>query len=391
MARPQLPAARLHVLSRRLAQLGEDAALVQLARDGARPFGVGPREGEAVDGVVRNQVQHRVLAGEKANQAVDLVGAVVDAVEQRPLHLHRVAGRARIGVAERDQLVGRDLGGARQQARAHRRVGAVQRERERRLDAALRQALEDPAVADGREHQLLVADAAAGAEQVDRFEHGLEVVRRLAHAHEDDLGHRSQAPRERDLGDDLRAAQLPLEAADAGHAEDAADGAADLARHAEAAARQQHGFDRAAVGEADEQAARPVGAGVVGAQHGERVQLGLEGRQRFTQRARQEVFRPAPAVRLRLRTRPLAQHAFLVHRLRAEPAQALAQRGDVQRGHAVRPLGSSVRRSASKNSSDCMRSPSVWSRTRSAIDASTGTKGRPVDCASTCAMHARSR
>ena len=35
--------------------------------------------------------------------------------------------------------------------------------------------------------------------------------------------------------------------------------------------------------------------------------------------------------------------------------------------------------------------PASASRTRSAIDAATGTSGRPVDCASTCAMQARSR
>jgi hypothetical protein len=166
--------------------------------------------------------RHRVLAGEQAHQAVDLVGAVVDAVEQRPLHLHRIAGGARVGVAARDQLVGRDGGRVRQQAAPQRSVAAVQRQRQRRLDAAERQALEDAAIAHRRQHQLLVADAAAGAEEVDRLEHGIEVVRRLAHAHEDHLGHRAQAARERDLGDDLGAAELALEAAQAGHAEHAA-------------------------------------------------------------------------------------------------------------------------------------------------------------------------
>jgi hypothetical protein len=195
-------------------------------------------------------------AGEQAHQALDLGRAVVDAVEQRPLHLQRIAGAPRVGVAERDELVGRELRRARQQARAQRRVGAVQREGERRLDAALRQAREGAPVADGREDEALVADAAGGAEQVDRLEHRVEVVRRLAHAHEDDLRHRPQAARERDLGDDLGAAELALEAADAGHAEGAADRAADLRRDAQPPARQQHRFDAGAVGEADEEAAQ---------------------------------------------------------------------------------------------------------------------------------------
>ena len=50
-----------------------------------------------------------------------------------------------------------------------------------------------------------------------------------------------------------------------------------------------------------------------------------------------------------------------------------------------------VRRSASKNSSDCSRSPRVCAATRAASAASTGASGRPVDCASTWAWQARSR
>ena len=50
-----------------------------------------------------------------------------------------------------------------------------------------------------------------------------------------------------------------------------------------------------------------------------------------------------------------------------------------------------VRRSASKNSSLCRRSPWVWAATRAARSASTGASGRPVLCASTWAWQARSR
>jgi hypothetical protein len=45
----------------------------------------------------------------------------------------------------------------------------------------VRQALEQAPIADCRDDEVLVADAPAGAEQVDRLEHGLEVVGRLAH------------------------------------------------------------------------------------------------------------------------------------------------------------------------------------------------------------------
>jgi 5-methylcytosine-specific restriction enzyme subunit McrC len=50
-----------------------------------------------------------------------------------------------------------------------------------------------------------------------------------------------------------------------------------------------------------------------------------------------------------------------------------------------------VRRSASKNSSLCRRSPWVWAATRAARSALTGASGRPVLCASTWAWQARSR
>ena len=55
------------------------------------------------------------------------------------------------------------------------------------------QPLEHAQVADGGKHQVLVADRARGAEQVDRFEHVIQVVRGLAHAHEHDLLHGAAA------------------------------------------------------------------------------------------------------------------------------------------------------------------------------------------------------
>jgi hypothetical protein len=143
-------------------------------------------------------------------------------------------------------------------SRAQLGVRRVQRQRQRRLDAALRQPLEHARVADRREHQVLVADAALRAEQLDGLEHVVEVVRRLAHAHEHDLLHGAPRARQRHLRDDLGAADLAQQAVAAGHAEHAADRAADLRRHAQAVARQQHALHRLAVGELDEQARRAV-------------------------------------------------------------------------------------------------------------------------------------
>ena len=97
-------------------------------------------------------------------------------------------------------------------------------------------------------------DAAGGAEQVDGFEHVVEVVRRFAHAHEDDPLHRPAGAGQHHLGDDLGAGELAQQAVAPGHAEDAADRAADLGRHAQPVARQQHALDRLAVGEFDQQA-----------------------------------------------------------------------------------------------------------------------------------------
>jgi hypothetical protein len=51
----------------------------------------------------------------------------------------------------------------------------------------------------------------------------------------------------------------------------------------------------------------------------------------------------------------------------------------------------SSRRRLPKNSSDCSRSPPAWAATRAASSGATGCSGRPVECASTCAMQARSR
>jgi hypothetical protein len=140
----------------------------------------------------------------------------------------------------------------------------VERQRERRLHAAERQALEDARIADRREHEILVADAAGRAEQVDRVEHVVEVVRGLAHAHEHDLLHGAPRPRERHLRDDLGAADVALQALPTGHAEHAADGATDLRRHAQPAARQQHALDGLTVREIDEEPHRAVLAGMLG-------------------------------------------------------------------------------------------------------------------------------
>ncbi|MCY1236921.1 hypothetical protein D9M72_495970 [compost metagenome] len=160
--------------------------------------------------------------------------------------------------------------------RAKLGLGRVQRQRQRGLDALLRQGFEHAQVAHGGEHQILVADIAFGAEQVDGFEHVVEVVRGFTHAHEHDFLHRAQTPRQHDLGEDFHARDLADQAALAGHTEAAADRAPDLGGDAESVARQQHAFHHLSVGEFDEQA-RTVVAGVFGANAGEAVQFRRQG------------------------------------------------------------------------------------------------------------------
>ena len=170
------------------------------------------------------------------------------------------------------------------------------------------------------------------------------------------------APAERHLRDDLGTAELAQEAVLAGHAEGAADGAADLGRDAEAVARQQHAFDHLAVGERDEQARRAVFACMFGTHLREGIEFGPQRRQVLTHGERQVVLgRPRPAVE-RLRDQPGAQHAFLVAGFGAERAQALADGFDAH--------GVSVRRAANGVSGDdsCQaavrRQSEVFSATR---------------------------
>ena len=286
-----------------------------------------PRKAQPVDRVVRNHVHDGALAREQPHDAVELVVAVVDAGQQRPLVLHRVAGGQRITLGQFDQFFGVDQRRARQQLGAQRGLGGVQGQRQRGLHRRGRQLLEGAPIAHRRKHQALVADAAFMAEQRDRFHHVVEVVRGLAHAHEHHLPDHAQPPRQRHLRDDLGAAQLAQQAALPGHAKHAAHRAADLRRHAQAVARQQHRLDRLAVVQADQQARRAIVARVLGNQPRQPIQIGLERRQLCAHRQRQEVLRLAPRAVLRQGLRPQPQHAVLVTRQGAVIAQSLAQLG----------------------------------------------------------------
>ncbi|ODV17136.1 MAG: hypothetical protein ABT25_30115 [Variovorax sp. SCN 67-20] len=334
-ARPQLAAAAIDILPRRIAQLGEDAALVQRAGHLLAALPRRAAERHAVDRVEGNHVQHAVLAGEQPDDAVDLVLPVVHAFEQRPLVLDRVAGGSRIALAFGDQFFGRHVRRARKQLPAQFGLGGVQRERQRGPDALLQQPIEHARIAHGGEHQVLVAHIAHGAEQFDGFQHVVEVVRRFAHAHEHHLAHRPAHARERHLGNDLGAAHLPQQAVAARHAELAPDGAADLRRNAEAVTRQQHAFDGLAVRQRHQQPLGAIGARMDRVDARQPCQFGLDGRQGFHQRRREETRRQAPAAVARQRMGPQPQDPLLVAGARAGFPESSFQFVD---SHAMRGL-----------------------------------------------------
>ena len=137
-----------------------------------------------------------------------------------------------------------------------------------------------------------MADAAVGAEQVDGFEDVVEVVRRLAHAHEHHFLHRSPAARQDHLGDHLQTADLAQQAAAAGHAEHTADRAADLGRDAQPTARQQHAFHHLPVGQFHQQARRAVARRMLAVQAGDAFQFRGYLGQTMAHAQRQEVLGP---------------------------------------------------------------------------------------------------
>ena len=282
---------------------------------------------QPLDGVERDEIHHRVLAGKQPEQRLDLRLAVIDAFKQRPLILNRVSGRPRVAFPQLDQFFRVDARRLWQQPGAQGGVRRMQRERQRRLDTTLRQPLEHAPIANRREHQVIVADRAFGAEQLDRIKHVIEVVRRLAHAHEDDFLHGTTAARQHHLRDDLGTADLAQQSVAAGHAEQAPNGATDLRRNAHTVARQEHAFHRLTIGELDEQACRTVVARMLGTHARQPVQFSGQLRERRADAERQEVFRPMPprAAVDRPRLQPGAENALLMARLGAAVAQALTK------------------------------------------------------------------
>ena len=141
----------------------------------------------------------------------------------------------------------------------------------------------------------------------------------------------TQRARQRDLGDDLGAAELAQQTALPGHAEHAAHRAADLRRHAQAAARQQHALHRLAIGQLDQQARRAVSGRVFGAQPCQCGEIGHKRRQLLAQRQRQVMLDLPPPAVLRTHLHPAAQDMRRVAGVGAEAGQSLAELFDAHR------------------------------------------------------------
>jgi hypothetical protein len=137
-------------------------------------------------------------------------------------------------------------------------------------------------------------------------------VRRLAHAHEHHLADLAPGAGQGHLSNDLGAAELAQQTAPPGHAEAAADSAADLARHAQAVARQQHAFHRLAVSQRHQKARRAVGATMFGSHPRQAGQFRSQRRQRGPHRLREKVLGRDRTAIERQPLRPGTQDALLV-------------------------------------------------------------------------------
>ena len=213
--------------------------------------------------------------------------------------LNRVTGLAGIRVRSSHQVLGLELRRVGQQVLAQLGLGGVQRNRQSGLDPAQRQALKDPGIPHRREDQVLVPDIALRAQQINRLQHIVQIVRRLAHAHENHFVNGPQSARQRHLGKDFTTAQLTQEPPLTRHAKLATHGTTDLAGNTEPAARQQHALHALPVLQAHQQAHRTVFAGVAALQHRQVFQGLRQPRQGRTQCSGHERFQRASPTVLR--------------------------------------------------------------------------------------------
>jgi len=139
---------------------------MQRARDFGSTFPARALVRQVGHGIERDHVHQSKLAAQQPHDAVEFIRSVVDAFDQRPLVLDRIPRGTGIALARFHQILRVKARGARQQLGAQIGFGRVQRQRQRRLDLLLRQALEHAFVAHRGKHQVLVRDVARRAQQI---------------------------------------------------------------------------------------------------------------------------------------------------------------------------------------------------------------------------------
>ena len=169
-----------------------------------------------------------------------------------------------------------------------------------------------------------MADAARGAQQIDGFEHVVQVVRRLAHAHEHHAFDRPAFAGQHHLSDDLATAQLALQTVSPGHAEQATHGTANLGGDTQTIARQQDALHRLAVIQFHQETNGASRARVFGAQAGQTGQFSVQFGQGLAQALGQKILGATVAGIDRQHARPGLEQALLVFLLGAQRTQTLA-------------------------------------------------------------------
>ena len=209
-------------------------------------------------GIERDQVDLGGDAGEQTHERLGVLEAVVDALQHHVLEGDAArVGEAGIGAAGSHQLGNRILAVDRHQLVAQFVAHGVQRDGEHGAGLlAPAGDLGDDAAGRERDAPLRHGEAVAVGGNRHRIAHVSEIVERLAHAHQHDVGDLAVAigneaavlgpgralpvadavARQQDLADDLLGRQVAHEPLRAGVAERAGERAADLARDAQRAA-----------------------------------------------------------------------------------------------------------------------------------------------------------
>jgi len=208
--------------------------------------------------VVGDQIEVIVRRSHPGRQHLRLLVGVVHPPQDHVLEHDLAVGAPHVPRARREHLIQRIRAVEGHQAVAYLVGGGVEAHREVELQRFLGEAVDarrhtDRRHRDGPRRQIeagLIVEKTAGAQRL------VVVVERLAHAHEDDVGHAalvvSEQSREMEhLVDHLLSREIAAQTETTGGAESAPDGAADLGRHAHGGAFRighEHGLDGVTVG-----------------------------------------------------------------------------------------------------------------------------------------------